>query len=302
MTKGKERKTKSKKDTEVLLKSRRRCCICYGLNRDTREKKGQIAHLNGNRGNNRLDNLAFLCLDHHDTYDSRTSQSKSLQFSEVKTYRNELYAHIEDSFDGPLRSASLDDPTVQPREISVILSDDLRSFKGWQKYVDGEISLSDDCSHTGKYCLKKDSHNDPHGGYKLLGSTINRGFIFSGWIFRPSVDNGGQGDLLAIENAAFDGYGFGIAHGLKTATIHKRIRGKYRLICDRYRFKSIKGEWYHFDFHVDEGNRLELCLDDSKGNRLVSIVAEDSEFRIFDRVVIHGGHPYYVDNIKVTRV
>ena len=64
--------------TEVLTKSRRRCCICFGLNRDEEIKKGQIAHRDGNPNNNNIDNLAFLCFDHHDDYDSKTSQSKSL--------------------------------------------------------------------------------------------------------------------------------------------------------------------------------------------------------------------------------
>ena len=33
----------------------------------------------------------FLCLDHHDEYDGRTSQSKSLTIREIKHYRVELY-------------------------------------------------------------------------------------------------------------------------------------------------------------------------------------------------------------------
>jgi hypothetical protein len=37
---------------EVLVKSRRRCCVCYGLNRDADTKQGQIAHLDKNRANN----------------------------------------------------------------------------------------------------------------------------------------------------------------------------------------------------------------------------------------------------------
>ena len=76
---------------EVLVQSRRRCCVCYGLHRDQSEKKGQIAHLDGDRNNNRPNNLAFLCFDHHDQFDSRTSQSKNLQRSEIEIYRQELY-------------------------------------------------------------------------------------------------------------------------------------------------------------------------------------------------------------------
>jgi hypothetical protein len=75
---------------EVLVQSRRRCCACFGLNRDNHVKKGQIAHLDGNRENNEIKNLAFLCLEHHDEYDSRTSQSKGLSRMEIERYREEL--------------------------------------------------------------------------------------------------------------------------------------------------------------------------------------------------------------------
>lgn len=77
--------------TQVVLLSRRRCCICFGLHGDFALKKGQIAHLDQNNSNNDLENLAFLCLEHHDEYDGTTSQSKGLREGEVKQYRKELY-------------------------------------------------------------------------------------------------------------------------------------------------------------------------------------------------------------------
>ena len=91
--------TKRKKSTnavkdDVLVRSRRRCCICYGLHRDSKPKKGQLAHLDRNPCNNDPDNLAFLCLEHHDEYDSSTSQSKGFTKEELKRYRVELYAYF----------------------------------------------------------------------------------------------------------------------------------------------------------------------------------------------------------------
>ena len=82
---------------EVLTLSRRRCCICYGLNKDRKEKKGQIAHLDQDNTNSSLENLAFLCLDHHDQYDSRTSVTKNFTANEVIKYREELYRINSDS-------------------------------------------------------------------------------------------------------------------------------------------------------------------------------------------------------------
>jgi Holliday junction resolvase-like predicted endonuclease len=80
------------KDIEagILVESRRRCCICFGLNRDLKVKSGQIAHLDKDNTNSSYDNLAFLYFDHHDQYDSKTSQSKNFTIKEVKRYREEL--------------------------------------------------------------------------------------------------------------------------------------------------------------------------------------------------------------------
>lgn len=80
------------KDIEaaILVESRRRCCICFGLNSDLNLKAGQIAHLDKDNSNNNYDNLAFLCLAHHDQYDSVTSQSKNFTIKEVKKYRDDL--------------------------------------------------------------------------------------------------------------------------------------------------------------------------------------------------------------------
>lgn len=100
--------------TAVLVSSRRRCCLCFGLNRDLAPKAGQIAHLNQKRNDNREDNLVFLCLQHHDAYDSRTSQSKGLTVGEVRAYRNELYTRLGDYLKLPVRFGDVALPADDP--------------------------------------------------------------------------------------------------------------------------------------------------------------------------------------------
>lgn len=96
------KKISTEVETKVLIQSRRRCCVCYGLNKDDSVKKGQIAHLNKKRDDNRLDNLVFLCLAHHDQYDTTTSQSKNLTKNEVREFRKELYNQISEIWKRPL--------------------------------------------------------------------------------------------------------------------------------------------------------------------------------------------------------
>jgi len=100
MARSSKRKTISREvETEVLVLSRRRCCICFAINRDFSEKKGQIAHLDKERANPNLENLAYLCLDHHDSYDSKTSQSKNYTINEIKHFREILYKAVAKRID-----------------------------------------------------------------------------------------------------------------------------------------------------------------------------------------------------------
>ena len=87
---------KNSVEKEVLLASRRRCCLCVFLHDQDKVCRGQIAHLNRNRSDSRFENLVFLCLEHHDEYDSQTSQSKALTIEEVREYRNRLYVKNPD--------------------------------------------------------------------------------------------------------------------------------------------------------------------------------------------------------------
>jgi len=80
----------------VLVKSRRRCCLCFWLEGIDEVQRGQIAHLDRNPKNNRLNNLCFLCnKEHHEDFDTGRSQSKGLKMGEVKYWRNELYKEME---------------------------------------------------------------------------------------------------------------------------------------------------------------------------------------------------------------
>lgn len=81
-------------ETDVLIKSNRRCPICYFHDGDYSAKKGQVAHLDQNPTNNQENNLAFMCMTHHSDYDSTTSQHKNYTLSEMIVLRDKLYAAI----------------------------------------------------------------------------------------------------------------------------------------------------------------------------------------------------------------
>lgn len=81
----------------MLVRSRRRCALCFGLKGEFSERIGQIAHIDQSRSNDSLDNLVWLCFDHHSLFDSSTSQHKNYQAKEVKHHRDRLYTAIATS-------------------------------------------------------------------------------------------------------------------------------------------------------------------------------------------------------------
>lgn len=119
MGRAKRARKKLKVDTttQVLVRSARRCPLCFALDGDSRQKQGQIAHLDKNSDNNDLTNLQFLCLPHHDQYDSTTSQSKGFTKAEVRSYASLLDEYVEKMRDNAWPDAlpAQHDP-VEPNE------------------------------------------------------------------------------------------------------------------------------------------------------------------------------------------
>lgn len=110
------RRPGSDTEAQVLLLSRRRCPVCYFVGLELGERRGQIAHLDRNPGNSALDNLCFMCLDHHDVYDGKTSQSKGYSEKEVREYRDRLYAAMgELAF--PEEAGETREPTTMNMEL-----------------------------------------------------------------------------------------------------------------------------------------------------------------------------------------
>ncbi len=200
-------------------------------------------------------------------------------------------------------SSRIDKIEAGSTQMEIVFSEVFDYFEGWEQYLEGRVSHSKEVSpHIGQFCLKKEHRNDPHGGYKIIGKSIGLGFIFSGWLFRPSGKPGGQGDRLAIEDMEFNGYGFLVDHGANFAVIERRGKGIASEISKRINFNPPQDAWYQFEFHSSSDGKFELCLNNSQGEKLVEITAVDSIYNQFDRIVIHGGQPYFVDDIKIIKV
>jgi hypothetical protein len=80
-------------ETSVLVKCKRRCALCFGLNYDTEEKRGQVAHIEDGENIDEK-NAAFLCTVHHDLYDSTSRQTKGYTPGELRSHQETLWAFV----------------------------------------------------------------------------------------------------------------------------------------------------------------------------------------------------------------
>lgn len=191
------------------------------------------------------------------------------------------------------------------RQAEIVFQDQFDDFSAWKSYLEGNIHQSEEISHSAPFSLKKESKQgkgDPYGGYREIGETISQGFVFSGWIYRPDIRTNGNGDRLAIENSSFNGYGFTVGHYTNQAWIERREQGKRPppRLSPEVPCAPPRGQWYQFEFYVRANGELALRLCDQAGNefcRIQNVV--DKTYTSFDRVTVHGGFPYYVDDLKI---
>ena len=172
---------------------------------------------------------------------------------------------------------------------------------GWESYGMGKVKKSDEKSWRGQYSLKKDTNSDPNGGYKLIGKKLKAPFIFSGWLYRPDIEDGRWADRLAIEDENNNGYGFSVGHGRKITAIERRDKGTaHSEVLNFKRIAPPLSSWYHFMMCFGLNGKLSLSIHDASGIYLVdSIECKDNSYKEFDRIVVHGGYPYYIDDLKI---
>lgn len=189
----------------------------------------------------------------------------------------------------------------------LVFQDDFEEFKEWNNYRNGIVVQSKDFKHSGNFSLKKDLSGDPDGGFKQIGKHLGFGelkeIIFTGWIYRPLIVSPALGDRLAIEAADFSGYGFCINHSRNTVWIERRDLAKPVVISPIDNINPIRDNWYYFEFHMKNEGKFKLLILDKIGKQTIDIKSFiDNNYLFFTQIGVHGGFPYYVDDLKIETI
>lgn len=169
----------------------------------------------------------------------------------------------------------------------------------WSNYGSGAVSQANDPGNNQNKVLLKKNHNDPDGGYTAIGTLSGRNFILSGKFYYA----GGGGDLvrLAISDGNASGYGFQI--GSNSIGVEKRSNGSAHSMGSSSSFSRSDDTWYKFDFIGRADNTFELKIYDLSDQPLADVVSSaDSSYNSFSRLYVHGGHDFYLDDLKIETV
>ena len=133
------------KDIEIaiLSKSKRRCALCFFLELSNGVARGQIAHIDRDKTNGVERNLAYLCLEHHDAYDTTPSQSKRFQPQELSQAKDLLEEWVQKwstaGFEsGPLSEREI--PKVNTRVRPEIFDRRLPVYRAFHRFVVSVVS------------------------------------------------------------------------------------------------------------------------------------------------------------------
>lgn len=131
-------------DAEVVFKSDMKCCVC--------KKKGDhIHHLDGKPDNNKFENLALLCFEHHELASIKGNIGKKLKKEAIVKYRNQHYQEIENArkralgvFDNPIKNNFSEELLLSTTKTAIILVE-LDKIKN--KYFGAEWEERSDILH-----------------------------------------------------------------------------------------------------------------------------------------------------------
>lgn len=181
-----------------------------------------------------------------------------------------------------------------------VLGDDFETWSGWSAYGSGTVAQSNAAQHRGQYALLKSTNADPNGGYKLLGSSVSRDWRIDTWVMSTAS---GQAASLGIENSSYNGYSLSVTFGTGTnnLVIQKRTAGVAATLGTAGSYTLNTNTWYHVVFGSNgSANSLTLQILDANSNVAGSATATDTTYTgANDRVVVHGGFPYYVDDLNI---
>ncbi len=175
----------------------------------------------------------------------------------------------------------------------------------WTTYASGLLSVYSGGVDGSTYSVEKHTNTDPNGGYIAYTPSLSDfEFIFN--TNKHAVGSGAQ-TRLGIEDSSYNGYSIQLtdpAGGAGNLCIETRTAGTgSNCNIATQAVSTSMNTWYEMRFRRYGTNNLEVDFMDADGLVLLqSTSGTDSTYTSgFDRVIIHGGEPFLIDDVRLRK-
>lgn len=176
-------------EKKLLVMNRHCCCIC-GI--ATMHKPVAIHHIDGNNSNNKVVNLAVLCLDHHSMADSglvkgKVGAGKKLSPEYVKEYKRLWESKVEATSNLPKKTF----PLYQKKHLQIFYQFEIRRRKTEIAILPGnDKRIKENFQYFGELLMEELTSGLPVRKFLLEAYDD---LVVPGWVF----DNVTKAKLLA---------------------------------------------------------------------------------------------------------
>lgn len=181
-----------------------------------------------------------------------------------------------------------------------VFFDDMSTWSGWSSYGSGGVSQN--TAVFGFPVLRKQSNNDPHGGWKSIGTNVSD-FRLLVREYRRTESDGGTMNRYGLESSSFNGYGIrrrADVTGSDQFGFERRVGGSGSA-SQTTNLDQPRDNWYITELTRYGGgaSNITATLYDAAHVTIGSRTGTDATYSSFSRFVVHGGYYFYIDWVAV---
>ncbi|MDH3462518.1 MAG: signal peptidase I [Acidimicrobiia bacterium] len=181
-------------------------------------------------------------------------------------------------------------------------TDDFETFAGWTDSFGGFLIGQTAIQHGGASggVGAKTTNGDPAGAWKDIGFVTDE-WRLTVWVNHVTPLTGGDLDRIGVETSSFDGYSLVVDHSANQIKVERRTGGTAIAdVTPVVAWDPPEDGWYRAVLDKRSSGLVRLQVFNAAGALQATASGNDTTYsQGFNRVVVHGGFDYLIDDLAV---